>query len=128
MMRFLAILVLAIGSGMFFLTVLASAQSAPSQAAAQEEAARIFSAHLQQDWKSWMKDYPVMATFIGYPVQSRCWSDDSPEGIEARVKHLHESLATLKTISRDALPVSEQLNYDLYRGLLATAEEGLQYG
>ena len=127
MMRFLAVLVLATGSGMFFLPVLASAQSGPSQAA-QAEAARKFRAYLEKDWKRWMEDYPVMATFIGYPGQSRRWSDDSPEGIEARVKHLHESLATLKTISRDALPVSEQLNYDLYRGLLATAEEGLQYG
>src|SRR5260370_12776760 len=127
MMRFLVVLVLATGRGRLFLPVLASAQSGRSQAA-QAEAARKFRAYLEKDWKRWMEDYPVMATFIGYPGQSRRWRDDSPEGIEARVKHLHESLATLETISRDALPVSEQLNYDLYRGLLATAEEGLQYG
>jgi uncharacterized protein (DUF885 family) len=128
MMRLLLILVLAAGSAMFFLPVLASAQSGPSEAAAQAEAARKFRAYLGQDWRRWMEDYPVVATFIGYPGQSRRWSDDSPEGIEARIKHLHESLATLKTISRDALPVSEQLNYDLYRRLLETADEGLQYG
>jgi uncharacterized protein (DUF885 family) len=128
MMRLLLMLVLTAASGMFFLPVLALAQSGPRQAAAQAEAARKFRAYLEQDWKRWMEDYPVMATFIGYPGQSRRWSDDSPEGIEARIKHLHQSLATLKTISRDALPVSEQLNYDLYRGLLETADEGLQYG
>src|SRR5260370_6153110 len=128
MMRLLLMLVLTAASGMFFLPVLALAQSGPRQAADQAEAARNFRAYLEQDWKRWMEDYPVMATFIGYPGQSRRWSDDSPEGIEARIKHFHQSLATLKTISRDALPVSEQLNYDLYRGLLETADECLQYG
>jgi hypothetical protein len=34
----------------------------------------------------------------------------------------------LKSISRDALPVEEQLNYEVYRELLETAEEGLEYG
>ena len=128
MMRFLAVLMLAAGSGMLFFALPASAQSGPGQAASQTEAARIFRAYLEQDWKRWMEDYPVMASFIGYPGLNRRWSDDSLEGIQARMKHLHESLATLKTISRDALPVSEKLNYDLYRGLLETADEGLQYG
>jgi len=120
-----------------FLTLAFSASSVlsmmPLPAGAQtgsspSEAARKFRVYLDEDWKRWMNDYPVMATFVGYHGQNRRWSDDSPEGIEGRIKHLHESLATLKTISREALPVSEQLNYDLYRGLLETAEEGLQYG
>ena len=128
MMRFLVVLMFAAGSGMFFLALPASAQSGPSQGSSQAEAARIFRAYLDQDWKRWMEDYPVMASFIGYPGLNRRWSDDSLEGIQARVKHLHESLAMLKTISRDALPVSEHLNYDLYRSLLETADEGLQYG
>jgi uncharacterized protein (DUF885 family) len=128
MMRFLAVLMFAAGSGMFFLALPASAQSGPGQGPSQTEAARIFRTYLEQDWKRWMEDYPVMASFIGYPGLNRPWSDDSPEGIQARVKHLHESMATLKTISRDALPASEKLNYDLYRSLLETADEGLQYG
>ena len=128
MMRFLAVLMLVAGSAMFFSALPASAQSGPNQTAAQAEAARKFRAFLEQDWKRWMEDYPVMATFVGYPGLNRLWSDDSLEGIQARVKHLHESMATLKTISRDALPASEKLNYDLYRGLLETADEGLQYG
>ena len=120
-----------------FLTLAFSASSVlsmmPLPAGAQtgsspSEAARKFRVYLDEDWKRWMNEYPVMATFVGYHGQNRRWSDDSPEGIEGRIKHLHESLATLKSISREALPVSEQLNYDLYRGLLETAEEGLQYG
>src|SRR5260370_28565970 len=55
MMRFLVVLVLATGSGMFFLPVLASAQSGPSQAA-QAEAARKFRAYLEKDWKRLIED------------------------------------------------------------------------
>jgi uncharacterized protein (DUF885 family) len=115
-------------SGLYLTPMLVMAQSGAVMSGGQTAATRTFRSYLEQDWKRWMNDYPVMATFIGYPGQNRRWSDDSPEGIEARIKHLHESLATLKTISRDALPVSEQLNYDLYRGLLETAEEGLKFG
>src|SRR5258708_32697536 len=75
-----------------------------------------------------MEKYPDTATSVGFPGQNRRWSDDSREGIETRIRHLHESLAKLKSISRDALLGGEQLNYDLYRELLETAEEGLQYG
>ena len=43
-------------------------------------------------------------------------------------KTLDESAGKLRAISRAALPKAEQLNYDLYAELLATAEEGTQYG
>src|SRR6202011_2914259 len=65
---------------------------------------------------------------VGFPGQNRRWQDDSPAGLEARKRHLHESTAQLKSTSRAALPASEQLNYDLYADLLQTSEEGLQYG
>jgi len=102
------------------------AQSAPS--AARSEARKDFRAYLDADWKLWMEEYPELATGVGYPGQNRKWSDDSPAGIAAREKHLRESLATLKKIDRAALPISEQLNYDLYLDLLQTAEQGLQFG
>ena len=95
---------------------------------AQSEEARKFRAYLDEDWKKWMAQLPEMASSIGYPGHNREWTDDSPAGIEARQKHLNESLAELKTISREALPASEQLNYDLYRQMLEMAEEGIQYG
>jgi uncharacterized protein (DUF885 family) len=128
MHRMSSVMAICFAGSLYFTPLLVMAQSGASMSGGQTEATRTFRVYLEQDWKRWMNDYPVMATFIGYPGQNRRWSDDSPAGIEARVKHLHESLATLKTISRDALPGSEQLNYDLYRSLLETAEEGLQYG
>ncbi len=87
-----------------------------------------FRAFLEEDWKRWMTEYPEMATGVGFPGQNRRWSDDSPAGLAARTKHLHESAAELKKIPRADLPKPEQLNYDLYADLLTTAEEGLQYG
>lgn len=102
------------------------AQSAPS--ASQAEAKKNFRAYLEADWKRWMEEYPELATGVGYPGQNRKWTDDSPEGIAARERHLRESLATLKKFDRTSLPQSEQLNYDLYLDLLQASEEGLQFG
>ncbi|MGA2810534.1 MAG: DUF885 domain-containing protein [Candidatus Acidiferrum sp.] len=102
---------------------LALAQKSEGLAARQR-----FREYLDADWKRWMREYPELATGVGFPGQNRRWTDDSPAGIAARKQHLHESLATLKKIPRESLPSSEQLNYDLYLELLSTAEEGLRYG
>jgi uncharacterized protein (DUF885 family) len=105
--------------------MLAAQKSSPGS---ETENVRKFRAYLESDWTRWMTEYPEVATGVGFPGQNRRWSDDSPQGIAARKQHLHESLATLKSISRETLPEDEQLNYDLYLELLSTAEEGLQYG
>jgi len=120
--------ILAIGAALCFFPMLALAQSGTSLSESRNDVARKFRAYLEQDWKRWMQEYPEWATFVGFPGQNRRWSDNSREGVAARINHLNETLAKLKSISRDALPAGEQLNYDLYRELLETAEEGLQYG
>ncbi len=125
-MRRILLLLLSCAGGLFFVPPGLVAQSAPS--AAQAEAKKNFRAYLDADWKRWMEEYPELATGVGYPGQNRKWSDDSPEGIAAREKHLRESLAALKKVDRAPLPASEQLNYDLYLDLLQTAEQGLQFG
>jgi uncharacterized protein (DUF885 family) len=128
MNRLLAMLVLGVMSVPLVMPMLAVAQSGSSQATGHDKAAREFRAYLTRDWKRWMEQYPETATSVGFPGQNRRWTDDSALGIAARIRHLHESAAELKSISREALPAEEQLNYDLYRELLETAEEGLQYG
>jgi uncharacterized protein (DUF885 family) len=127
LIRNILLTVLFSGGVSWLLPVLALAQSggAPD---APSDATRKFRAYLEDDWKRWMGEYPEMATSIGFPGHEREWTEDSAAGIAARKKHLHESSATLKAISREALPAAEQINYDLYRELLDTAEEGLQYG
>jgi uncharacterized protein (DUF885 family) len=125
--RALTFTIIGAGFGLFFLPLLAVAQSeAPTQQ--QSAAAKEFRAYLDSDWKRWMELYPEFATGVGYPGQNRRWEDDSSKGIEARKAHLSSSLKKLKSISRESLPPAEQLNYDLYRDLLETSVEGLPYG
>jgi uncharacterized protein (DUF885 family) len=133
MMRMLTLIVLNFGSGLLCMPMMLLAQGAPNQKRAVEssthnDATRKFRAYLEEDWKRWMEEYPEFATGTGFPGQNRRWSDDSPAGIEARKKHLHESAAALKAFSRDSLTPAEQLNFNLYSDLLSTAEGGLQYG
>jgi uncharacterized protein (DUF885 family) len=134
MMRMLTLIVLNLGSGLLSMPMMLLAQGAPNQKSAVEsstthnDATRKFRAYLEEDWKRWMEEYPEFATGTGFPGQNRRWSDDSPAGIEARKKHLHESAAALKAFSRDSLTPAEQLNFNLYSDLLSTAEGGLQYG
>jgi hypothetical protein len=108
--------------------MLALSQTGSASGDAKSAAAQQFRAYLEADWNRWMSEYPEMASGAGFLGHGRDWTDDSAAGIAARQKHLHESSAALKAIARDALPASEQLNYDLYRELLDTTEEGLQYG
>jgi uncharacterized protein (DUF885 family) len=127
-MRMILMMTLAFGGGLFVMPLLAVAQPAGGAKSAPADAAKPFRAYLDNDWKRWMADYPEMATGVGFPGQNRRWTDESPEGIARRKQHLRESLAKLKTFSLASLPANEQVNYDLYRELLETAEEGLKYG
>ncbi len=132
MIRMLTVVALSIGSALLVMPVVLLAQGAANEKTTElrsgDEATRKFRVYLEEDWKRWMVEYPELATSAGFPGQNRRWSDDSPAGIEARKKHLHESAAALEGFSRDSLPRAEQLNFDLYSDLLNTAEEGLQYG
>jgi uncharacterized protein (DUF885 family) len=123
-----AMLLLALCGALQVFPLMALAQTGGASDDAKSAAGRKFRAYLEEDWKKWLDEYPEMASGAGFPGHGRDWTDDSAAGIAARQKHLHESSASLKAISREALPASEQLNYDLYRELLDTAEEGLQYG
>lgn len=128
MMRSTAVFLFATSVAMAVMPLLAAAQKSERRGVDEPQGVRRFRAYLEEDWKRWMTEYPEMATGVGFPGQNRRWSDDSPPGIAARKQHLQESLATLKSFSRDTLPTEDHFNYDLYFELLSTAEEGLQYG
>jgi uncharacterized protein (DUF885 family) len=124
---------LTVGGGLLVIPAVLLAQGAPKQkhsaeARGDNDVSRKFRGYLEEDWKRWMVEYPEQATAAGFPGQNRRWRDDSPAGIEARKRHLHESAAALKAFSRDSLPHAQQINLDLYSDLLSTAEEGLQFG
>jgi uncharacterized protein (DUF885 family) len=126
-MRMLAVAFFSLVTATLILPMITLSQT-PSDPPAQSKAAQEFRAYLDSDWKRWMELYPELATAVGYPGQNRRWIDDSPQGIEARKAHLAESYKRIKAIDRNSLPPSEQIDYDLYRELLETATEGLQYG
>ena len=111
------------------LPLIALGQISQSSAGTQsDEEVRKFRAFLADDWKRWMQDYPEWATWVGFPGQNRRWTDKSPAGFEARVKHLRDSVESMSKLHRDALPAGEQLNYGLYLKHLRESEESLQYG
>jgi uncharacterized protein (DUF885 family) len=103
-------------------------QTSEASGKAANDETRRFRTFLEADWGRWMREYPEWATLVGYPGQNRRWTDRSPAGHQARVKHLHESLDAMQKLQRDALPANEQLNYDLYLKVLKGSEESLQYG
>jgi uncharacterized protein (DUF885 family) len=125
-MRMLALSAITLGS--LFLPLLGVAANANVTSDTSSDETRKFRAYLDADWKRWMEEYPEVATGVGYAGQDARWTDDSPTGIEARKKHLAESIAQLKQIRRDALPENEKLNFDLYSQLLEASDEGLKYG
>lgn len=101
----------------------------PLAAVAQESTtAQRFRALLDEDWKYWMAQYPETATALGYPGHNGRWTDYSPAAIDARARHLRDVATRLGTIDRQTLPPGDQLNYDLYRDMIATAIDGLPFG
>jgi uncharacterized protein (DUF885 family) len=85
-------------------------------------------AFFHADWDRWVQEYPEFGTVIGAPGVNGRWTDDSPEGIGARKHHLAESLRTLESFGPPNASSGDRLNYELYRGFLTTAQEGLAYG
>ena len=87
-----------------------------------------FRAYLDRDWRQWLEDAPEVATAVGYPGLNDRWNDDSPAGVHARRHHLAESLLKLDRFRPETLAPEDRLNYDLYRELLVSAEEGIDFG
>jgi uncharacterized protein (DUF885 family) len=91
-------------------------------------AATPFRTYLDEDWTEWLGEYPELGTVFGFPGYNARWTDDSTEGIAQRGRHLERSLARLRGFRRDDLSPGDRVDFDLYRDLLETATEGLQFG
>jgi uncharacterized protein (DUF885 family) len=83
---------------------------------------------LDDDWKFWMSQYPETATALGYPGQDARWTDYSADAIASRNDYLRRTIQRLDGIERGRLAAGEQLNYDLYRDMIVTAVQGLEFG
>src|SRR4030095_7843553 len=93
----------------------------------RSSAADLLHAQFDEDWKYWMTQYPELATSVGYPGQNARWTDYSQAAIDARAAYLKKSADRLTGVDRAALDANDQLNYDLYRGLLDTTIKGLDF-
>ena len=80
-----------------------------------------------RDWQYWMAQYPEVAAGLGVPGGEGRWTDYSAAAIAARATYLRESLDRIKFVDRAALGEADRLNYDLYRQMLETAVEGLEF-
>ncbi|MEO6223033.1 MAG: DUF885 domain-containing protein, partial [Vicinamibacterales bacterium] len=80
-----------------------------------------------RDWQYWMAQYPEGAASFGVPGGEGRWTDYSRDAITARETYLRESLDRIKFVDRATLGAADQLNLDLYRQLLETAVEGLDF-
>ena len=80
-----------------------------------------------RDWQYWAAQYPEGATALGVPGGEGRWTDYSRDAIAVRATYLRESLDRIKFVDRTTLAPADQLNYDLYRQLLETAVEGLDF-
>ncbi len=85
-------------------------------------------AFLARDWVAWLAEKPDFATEVGHPDFNDRWIDDSPQGIEARRRHLIESLEAVRQFEPSRLAGAERLSHRLYRSLLEEAVRGLEYG
>jgi uncharacterized protein (DUF885 family) len=105
----------------------AVALSAACSTQPPRRAADMLRAQFDDDWKYWMSQYPETATALGYPGHNAKWTDYSPAAIDARAVHLKNSVERLSAVDRARLDAGDQLNHDLYRDLLQTAVQGLEF-
>jgi len=90
-------------------------------------AADVLHAQLDEDWQYWMKEYPELATAVGYPGQNGRWTDYAEAAVGRRAQYVKDSLQRLMSIERGQLTPDDQFHFDLYRDLIATAVEGLAF-
>jgi len=90
---------------------------------AGKDAAR-FSRYIEISHEQTLLNDPEFATSVGDSRGQGRWSDLSPEAIAGRKQEQLDALGLLKSINRDALPATEQVNYDLLLNSLQSQVNG----
>lgn len=78
-------------------------------------------------WFIRMRQFPDLATYLGYPGLNDRLPDLSPETIALIHRIAREQLVALSSIDRARLTAAEQLNYDLARRRIETNIEGERF-
>jgi uncharacterized protein (DUF885 family) len=78
-------------------------------------------------WATRMREFPDLATFVGYPGLNDRWPDLSTGGIALIHRIAREERAALASIDRSRLTAAEQFDYDLARRRLEMQIEGERF-
>jgi uncharacterized protein (DUF885 family) len=112
--------------------LLAGAAAAPAaaQPAASGEAAAVRQLHelFDREWRWRLERSPELATGVGVHEYDDRLSDASVEAIRSGVERSKGFLAELGRIDRAALPVEEQVSYDIFATQLRERVESFDYG
>src|SRR5580765_50477 len=119
------------------LVTIVCAQAAPGQTDFERDCAKLAASKkadaerlhelFKLDWEHTMRENPEWATEVGYPGQNDRWSDLSLDAIERRKRELQGPLAVIKSVRRDKLDATDQLNFDLFKYNLDEAIEGTKF-
>ncbi len=107
----------------FLLVVLLSAAFAFPATSATNSATRALHSLFDTEWEYTMQHNPTWASELGDRRWNDQWPDLSLAVIEAAHRHDQDVLARLRKIDRKALPLAEQLNFDLFEKQYAQSIE-----
>jgi len=78
-------------------------------------------------WTTRMREFPDLATYVGYPGLDDRWPDRSPETFALIHRIARLELAALSTIDRARLSPAEQVDFDLAHRNLELQIEGERF-
>jgi uncharacterized protein (DUF885 family) len=90
-------------------------------------ASRQLHALFEEEWEWQMRESPTFASTLGDRRYNDLWPDVSLEAYERRHRHRLSTLERLRRIDRARLPVSDRLNYDLFKKDYEQAIEEYKY-
>jgi len=107
--------------------VLLLALAFPVFGASGDEAAKLHRL-LDEEWDHTMETAPTWASELGDRRWNDRWPDASLDAFAREHAHDQQVLKQIGTIQRDALPATDQLNYDMFRLNLVESIEGYHFG
>ncbi|MEY2482987.1 MAG: hypothetical protein QOK24_1515 [Verrucomicrobiota bacterium] len=93
----------------------------------ETEASKSLNAFFEAEWNYEMEQSPARASSMGDRRWNDRWGDQSLEAIRKREEHEKQALAGLSKFDRANLPLTDQLNYDLFKKDLETDIEGFKF-
>lgn len=105
-----------------------AAEAAPTTPAAPaNSASQAMHALFEADWQRQLRENPLGASYAGDERYNDRLPDLSPAAIETSEQAVRDSRAKLKAIDRNQLSDADELNYDIYLGILEVSIAGFRF-